>query len=190
MFGAKVTVADSLKKGTTTYTPTVNYASEKGDQFWQFHFTTAAIVLGILLLFMVVLILAPRVKQCLPRPSCLRVCKADVVSENPDYTAVESSIWSSDQLSDTDLPEDTSYEIDRANVKILYHKLIGRGEFGKVYEGLLFANTSESADAENFGVSGISDPNNGAVKVAIKMLKENTKELDKKRFISEAKLMR
>lgn len=193
MFSSSGIVPDSLKKGTATYTPTViaNFSPEKSSEYWQFHFTTAAIVLGILLLFMVMLILVPRVKDCIPLlPSCLRVCKDDVISDNPDYTAVESSIWSSDHLSDTDSPGDTSYEFDRENVKILYHKLLGRGEFGNVYQGLLFPNTSESDEQESFGVGETSDPNNGAIKVAIKMLRENTKELDKQRFISEAKLMR
>lgn len=193
MFSASgIRSPDSLKKGTTTYTPTLiaNYSSEKSSQYLQFHFTTAAIVLGILLLFMVMLILVPRAKQCLPVPSWFRVCKADVVSDNPDYTAVGSSIWSSDHLSDTDLPEDTAYEIERSNVKVLYNKLLGRGEFGNVYHGLLFPNTNQVDEEGNIDIDEISNLNNGATRVAIKMLRENTKELDKERFISEAKLMR
>ena len=112
------------------------------------------------------------------------------MSVNPEYTPI-GSVWSWDQFAPNDIPEDISYEIVRSKVKILYSKLLGKGEFGNVYEGLLFAH---DPSGQVTGGSMINLRNgfgqNACMRVAIKQLRDNAKELDKERFITEAKFMR
>ena len=182
--------------GQNTVEMTTN--SKQSNLLNDINFTSIGLMLGAILFVILLLVLVTRYKQgfhMLYRARLKRF-KASVVSVNPDYTPI-SSVWSWDPYLQNDLSEDISYEIDRLKLKILTQRLLGKGEFGTVHEGILFdyiqnsnmpGNDNNSFQQKHSQKKGINQNMN--IRVAIKQLRKDAQQVDKDKFITEAKYMK
>lgn len=120
----------------------------------------------------------------------------DVISPNPEYGLIkhENSIWSWSSLFQSSPYIDTvNCEINRSKLLILPQRILGKGEFGFVYEGILFdydVNTNTNLSCACNNNCSVNYSHQNSTRVAIKQLKQDANRIDKEKFITEAKYMK
>lgn len=150
-------------------------------------------LLAVILVFAVVAIFLYRKYRPQPRRSNWRKYNVDVVSSNPGYGLLkqESSMWWN-MFHSNGFADSIDCEINRSKLLILPHRMLGKGEFGFVHEGILFDYDLSTNSCLNCPCSTNSAtyPHQSSMRVAIKQLKQDAKQIDKEKFITEAKYMK
>lgn len=151
-----------------------------------FNWTTILIIVIIFLLLLITIIIYK-----LSNFKIKSLVNMDVISVNPDYGLInpDQSLWSwpSSINNYNHGPIDhITCELNRQNLTIFTQKLLGKGEFGYVYEGLFDNNEV----ALPIGTNNNCLNHQTSIRVAVKQLKENDSCINKDKFIMEAKCMK